>query len=60
MTYHQGIGRTVQTLLGHKDISTTMRYAHLAPEHLKGSVEKLRFSDGHNLDTNIQNKKKGT
>ena len=43
--------RTVQTLLGHKDISTTMRYAHLAPDHLKGAVERLDFSDGHHMDT---------
>ncbi|MBI4553518.1 MAG: site-specific integrase [Candidatus Latescibacteria bacterium] len=32
---------TVQKLLGHRDIKTTMRYAHLAPEHLKGAVNTL-------------------
>jgi len=34
---------TVQKLMGHSDIKTTMIYAHLAPEHLKGAVEKLEF-----------------
>ena len=35
---------TVQKLLGHRDISTTMIYAHLAPNHLAGAVKKLSFS----------------
>jgi len=34
---------TVQKLMGHSDIETTMIYAHLAPEHLKGAVDKLDF-----------------
>ena len=34
---------TVQKLMGHSDIKTTMIYAHLAPEHLKNAVEKLDF-----------------
>lgn len=32
---------TVRELLGHADISTTLRYAHLAPEHKANAVEKL-------------------
>jgi len=32
---------TVASLLGHRDISTTMIYAHLAPEHLVNAVGKL-------------------
>lgn len=32
---------TVQKLLGHSNIATTMRYAHLAPEHLESAVKKL-------------------
>ena len=40
---------TVQKLLGHKDIKTTMRYAHLAPDHLKSAVERLGL--GHYMDT---------
>lgn len=33
--------RTVQELLGHKSIVMTMRYSHLAPDHLRESIEKL-------------------
>jgi integrase len=33
--------RTVQELLGHKDIRMTMRYAHLAPDHMRNAVRVL-------------------
>ena len=33
--------RTVAKLMGHKDIKQTMRYAHLAPDHLQAAVEVL-------------------
>jgi site-specific recombinase XerD len=33
--------RTVQELAGHKTISITVRYAHLAPEHNQAAIEKL-------------------
>jgi site-specific recombinase XerD len=33
--------RTVQQLMGHKTITMTLRYAHLAPEHQLGAVQKL-------------------
>jgi len=33
--------RTVQELMGHKTVSMTVRYSHLAPEHLSGAVERL-------------------
>jgi len=37
-----GVGlNTVPELLGHADIRTTLRYAHLAPEHKAAAVEKL-------------------
>ncbi len=34
---------TVQKLMGHSDIQTTMIYAHLAPEHLANAVNKLPY-----------------
>ena len=52
--------RTVQELLGHKDLRMTMRYAHLAPDHMKRAVEILdtpdmdseaAVLDGHYFDT---------
>lgn len=36
----------VQKLLGHVDIKTTQRYAHLSPEHLKGITDVLDFEAG--------------
>jgi integrase len=36
---------TVRELLGHKDIKTTMVYAHLAPGHLKSAVDALYAPD---------------
>jgi integrase len=32
---------TVQKLMGHSDIKTTMIYAHLAPDHLRSSMARL-------------------
>jgi len=32
---------TVRELMGHSDIKTTLRYAHLAPDHKAAAVEKL-------------------
>lgn len=34
---------TVQKLMGHTDIKTTMIYAHVAPDHLSDAVNKLNF-----------------
>ena len=33
--------REVKELLGHSDIHITMRYAHLAPDHLRAAVASL-------------------
>jgi integrase len=37
--------RTVQELLGHKDIKMTMRYSHLSVAHKMNAVNKLDFMD---------------
>lgn len=38
----QGVDlRTVQQLMGHKDIKMTMRYSHLSPGHVQEAVKKL-------------------
>lgn len=50
---------TVQKLLGHRDIKTTMRYAHLASDHLRSAVERLD-PDGHYMDTGAETRAKGT
>jgi integrase len=34
--------RTVQELMGHKDIRVTMKYSHLADDHRRAAVEKLK------------------
>jgi integrase len=36
--------RTVGKILGHKTAQITLRYAHLAPDHLKGAVDRLDFT----------------
>ena len=33
--------RSVQTLLGHKDLRMTERYTHLSPEYLQGAIKAL-------------------
>ena len=43
--------RTVQELLGHKRIVTTMRYAHMAPQHQADAVERLVGSTSTAIST---------
>ncbi len=46
--------RTVQQLMGHKDIKMTMRYSHLSKAHLQEAVSKLDslwIPYGHHMDT---------
>ncbi len=59
--------RTVQELLGHKDIRMTMRYSHLAPDHMRRAIHVLdapaelrrdEILDGHYLDTEGPNNEK--
>jgi hypothetical protein len=33
--------KELQELLGHASLGMTMRYAHLAPEHLRSAVSRL-------------------
>ncbi len=35
--------RTVQELLGHRDIRMTMRYSHMAPDHMRKAVSVLDY-----------------
>ena len=46
--------RTVAKLMGHKDIKQTMRYSHLAPDHMQGAVDVLTQR------TEQQRRKQGT
>jgi len=50
---------TVKMLMGHQNIATTMIYAHLAPDHLRGAVERLgRRLNGTNLAHPLSESKK--
>lgn len=51
----------IQELMGHKQISTTIRYLHPSPEHKKDAVERLILSPADTyLDTEDNTKEKLT
>jgi len=53
----QGIDpRTVQKWMGHKDLNTTLRYAHISPDHERGAIQRLRYDHGHYMDTSTGQK----
>ena len=49
--------KVVQELMGHKDIKTTMRYAHLSPNMGQDAVALLDNNASHEATTRQQNKK---
>jgi len=41
----QGIDpRTVQKWMGHRDLKTTLRYAHVSPDHEKTAIQRLTYT----------------
>ena len=52
----QGIDpRTVQKWMGHKDLKTTLRYAHVSPDHERSAIQLLRYEKWTPMDTTAQN-----
>jgi len=49
---------TISKLLGHATLTMTLRYAHLAPDHLKSAVDVLsRLSDLHDNAVDMAKKR---
>lgn len=52
----QGVdARTVQKWMGHRDLKTTLRYAHISPEHEKAAIQRLQYKSSHQVDTKAGN-----
>jgi integrase len=49
---------SIKELMGHSDIKTTMRYAHLIPSTLREAIQTFETENnfGHHVDTALQNK----
>ena len=43
--------RTVQRWMGHKSLSTTLKYAHVSPDHEKAAIQRLQYDHSHHMDT---------
>ncbi len=39
--------RTVQRWMGHKSLTTTIKYAHVSPDHERAAIQRLRYNRGH-------------
>ena len=51
----QGVDpRTMQKWMGHKDLATTLRYAHVSADHEKAAIERLRYDYGHQVVTKAE------
>src|SRR5690348_5696487 len=48
-----GLLRTLAELLGHKTLAMVMRYAHLAPAHLRDAVERIAAGTPTDISTDI-------
>ena len=48
----QGIDpRTVQKWMGHKDLKTTLKYAHVSPDHEREAIQRLRYHGTESVGT---------
>jgi integrase len=45
---------TVLTWMGHKSLTTTLKYAHTSPEHEKAAIQLLRYDSRHHMDTAVE------